>query len=121
MSNEIKNRKEQILDSFADNGADAVTEWGNDFIKTNIPKSLDLITSYIKEFFSSVTSKNNLTIKENIRNAIYTGIEVGEKNKEQALIKAMKVEGIDEGEIKIILEKSSQYLITSEEKDINKQ
>lgn len=94
---------------------DTVTEWGNNFIKTNIPKSLDWMTSHIKDVFSFVTSKNSLSIKENIQKAILVGIKIGEENKEQSLIRAMIDEGINEEKIKVILEKSNQYLITTEE------
>lgn len=111
-----------MIDSFVDTGVDTVTEWGNNFIKTNITKSLDWITFHIKDLFSSATYKNNLSFRENIRKTIFAGIEIGEENKEQALIRAMIAEGINEEKIKLILEKSSQYLITIEEiKKLSKQ
>ena len=122
MNTKIKNKKEQIVDSFVDSGAEAVIEWGNEFIKTNVPKSLDWISSNIKGVFSSLASKSDLSLRENVRKAIFAGIEVGEENKEQALIQAMKVEGIDEKKIKLILDESKQFLITFEEiQEISKQ
>lgn len=115
MSNKIKNKKEQMMASFVDTGANAATEWGNDFIKKNVPKSLDWITSHIKDLFSTVISQNNNSNRENIRKTILAGIEIGEENKERALVRAMIDEGINREKISLILEKSSQYLITREE------
>lgn len=116
MSNDqIKNKKKQIMNSFVDTGVEEAIKWGNDYIKKNVPKSLDWIESYIKNLFSSATSHDSDSISENIRKAIFAGIEIGEENKERALVKAMIDEGINHKKINLILEKSSQYLITNEE------
>ena len=115
-------RKELFEQAKKSYGAEAVIEWGNEFIKTNVPKSLDWISSNIKGVFSSLASKSDLSLRENVRKAIFAGIEIGEENKEQALIQAMKVEGIDEKKIKLILDESKQFLITFEEiQEISKQ
>lgn len=39
-NNETKTRKDQMMDSFLDTGTDSMTEWGKEFIKTNVPKTL---------------------------------------------------------------------------------
>ena len=53
------------MDSFVDTGMDTATEWGNDCIKTNLPKVLDQMSSYVKELFASIISQNNNSIREN--------------------------------------------------------
>lgn len=37
-----------MMDSFVDTGMDTATEWGSDCIKTNLPKVLDQMSSYVK-------------------------------------------------------------------------
>lgn len=53
-ANESKSRKDQMMDSFLDTSTESMTEWGNDFIKTNVPKTMDWITARIKDVFSSI-------------------------------------------------------------------
>ena len=73
------------------------------------------MSSYVKELFASIISQNNNSIRENVRQAIFAGIEIGEDNKEQSLVRAMVDEGIEQEKIRLILQKSNQYLITPEE------
>ncbi|MHB1154044.1 MAG: hypothetical protein ACYCWE_20365 [Eubacteriales bacterium] len=113
-SNESRNRKDQMMESFVDTGTDSMTEWGNEFIKTNVPKIMDWITARIKELFSSIKNKSDSSISSSVRKAIQAGIEIGEKNKEQALIKAMVKDGIQEAQIRQILDTSNQFLVTWE-------
>ena len=115
MNNKTKSKIQQMMDSFVDTGMDTATEWGNDCIKTNLPKVLDQMSSYVKELFASIISQNNNSIRENVRQAIFAGIEIGEDNKEQSLVRAMVDEGIEQEKIRLILQKSNQYLITPEE------
>ncbi len=115
MDNKTKSKIQQMMDSFVDTGMDTATEWGNDCIKTNLPKVLDQMSSYVKELFASIISQNNNSIRENVRQAIFAGIEIGEDNKEQSLVRAMVDEGIEQEKIRLILQKSNQYLITPEE------
>lgn len=114
ISNESRNRKDQMKESFLDTGTDSVKEWGNEFIKTHVPIIMDWITARIKELFSSIKSKSDSSISSSIRKAIQAGIEIGEKNKEQALIKAMVKDGIQEAQIRQILDTSNQFLVTWE-------
>ena len=52
MNNKTKSKIQQMMDSFVDTGMDTATEWGNDCIKTNLPKVLDQMSSYVKELFA---------------------------------------------------------------------
>ena len=115
MNNKSKSKIQQMMDSFVDTGMDTATEWGNDCIKTNLSKVLDQMSSYVKALSASIISQNNNSIRENVRQAIFAGIEIGEENKEQSLVRAMVDEGIEQEKIRLILQKSNQYLITSEE------
>ena len=114
MGNEAKSKTQQMVESFVDTGIDTTTEWGNDYIKTNLPKILNQMASHVKELFSSIIIQNNNSIRENVRQAIFAGIEIGEENKEQSLVRAMVEEGIEQEKIRLILQKSSQYLVTPE-------
>ncbi len=109
---ETKTRKDQMMDSFLDTGTDSMTEWGNEFIKTNVPKTMDWIVARVKEVFSSVKAKGDNSIKSSVQKAIQVGIEIGEKNKEQAITQAMIKAGVSDTQIKQILDSSSQFLVT---------
>ncbi|MFQ7466636.1 MAG: hypothetical protein ACLRM0_15945 [[Clostridium] leptum] len=115
MGNEAKSKAQQMIDSFVNTGIDTTTEWGNDYIKTNFPKVLDQMVSHVKELLSLLINQNNNSIRENVRQAIFAGIEIGEENKEQSLVRAMVDEGIEQETIRLILQKSNQYLVTPEE------
>jgi len=114
-ANESKSRKDQMMDSFLDTSTESMTEWGNDFIKTNVPKTMDWITARIKDVFSSIKNKSDSSIGASVRKAIQAGIEIGEENKEQAMIKAMMNSGIKEIQIRQILNASNQFLVTWED------
>ncbi|MDD3339795.1 MAG: hypothetical protein PHS82_13180 [Lachnospiraceae bacterium] len=107
--------KNQMLDSFKNTGTDAVTSWGNNFISTNTPKALDWMVSKIKETVSSLAKSNNMKSRNSIKNIIFQGIEIGERNKENAIIRAMQDVGISSEQITQILETSTQYLVTKED------
>ena len=117
MSTEKSGRKDKIVNSFLDTGADSVTQWGNKFISTNTPKALDWTVSKVKEVFSSVANNSNVKSHDFIRSIIFQGIEIGEVNKENALVNAMKEVGLDESQIKQILKVSQKYLVTKEDVD----
>jgi hypothetical protein len=88
-NNETKTRKDQMMDSFLDTGTDSMTEWGKEFIKTNVPKTMDWIVARVKDVFASVKTQGDNSIKSSVRKAIQAGIEIGEENKEQAITQAM--------------------------------
>lgn len=115
MSIDKSGRTDKMVNSFLDTGTDSVTQWGNDFISTNAPKVLDWTVAKVKEIFSSFSNSSNMKSREFIRNIIFQGIEIGEGNKENALIKAMKDTGLDDDQIRQILKASKKYLITREE------
>lgn len=117
MSTEKSGRKDKMMNSFLDTGTDSVTQWGNDFIRTNTPKALDWTVTKVKEIFSSISSTSNMKSCDFIRSIIFQGIEIGEDNKENALINAMKEFGLNESQIEQILNASQKYLVTKE--DVN--
>lgn len=117
MGSEKTSRKDQVVSSFLDTGAESVKTWGNGFISTNTPKALDWTVAKIKEIFSSFSNGNNVKSRDFIRDIIFQGIEIGEGNKENALVKAMQEVGIEEGQIHQILITSQKYLVTKE--DVN--
>ncbi|MFA7034467.1 MAG: hypothetical protein WC166_07425 [Bacteroidales bacterium] len=111
-NNETKARKDQMIDLFLDTGTDSMTEWGTEFIKTNVPKTMDWIVARVKDVFASAKTKGDNSIKSSVRKAIQAGIEIGEENKEQAITQAMIKAGISDTIIKQILDSSCQYLVT---------
>ncbi|MCC8075265.1 MAG: hypothetical protein LIO95_04870 [Clostridiales bacterium] len=115
MSNENKSRKNKIQESFLDTGTDAVIDWGNDFIKTNTPKALNTVTEKVKELVSSIANKRSKSLTDSIHETIFAGVEIGEQNKEQSFIKAMRVLEYDDEQISLILETSRNFLVTREE------
>lgn len=117
MTTDKAGRKDRMVNSFLDTGTEAATQWGNDFISTNTPKALDWTVSKIKEIFSSVSKTNNMKSRDFIRGIIFQGIEIGEGNKENALVKAMVEIGLDKNQIHQILETSQKYLVTKD--DVN--
>lgn len=117
MSTENFGRKEKMMNSFLDTGTDSVTQWGNKFISTNTPKALDWTVAKIKEVFSSISNTSNVKSRDFIRSIIFQGIEIGEGNKENALVSAMKEVGLEESQIHQILEASQKYLVTKEDVD----
>lgn len=54
-------------------------------------------------------TKSDSSIGVSVHNAIQVGIEIGEENKEQAMIKAMVNAGIKETQIRQILNASDQF------------
>lgn len=54
-------------------------------------------------------TKSDSSIGVSVHNAIQVGIEIGEENKEQAMIKAMVNAGIKETQIRQILNASNQF------------
>lgn len=117
MSKEDMSRKDKIVNTFYDTGTDSITKWGNDFISTNVPKAMNWTVEKIKEMVSSLADNSNVKSRGFIRNIIYRGIEIGEDNKEHAMILAMQELEIDEKQIQQILIASKQYLITIDEID----
>lgn len=108
----MSEQKKTMIDSFKDKGEQTVTEWGNKFIETNVPKSLDWVITRIKETVLSMSKDNNKKMSEQIRDVIFQGIEIGEGNKESAIIQAMKNAGMDENTIQAIISDSNKYLVT---------
>ena len=117
MGSEKTSRKDRVVSSFLDTGAESVKTWGNGFISTNTPKALDWTVSKIKEIFSTLSNNSNVKSRDFIRSVIFQGIEIGEGNKENALIKAMQEVGIEDSQIHQILITSQKYLVTKD--DVN--
>ena len=113
-NNEKEYRKDKVINTLLDTGAESVTEWGNKFIKSNTPKALDWITERMKILCSTMREKSCNSISLNVRNAIHAGIEIGEENKERAIICAMIASGMQEDQIKQIIESSKSFLVTWE-------
>jgi hypothetical protein len=117
MSTDNSGRKDKIMNSFLDTGTDSVIQWGNKRIATDTPEVLDWVLNKVKEVFSSVANASNVKSRDFIRSIIFQGIEIGEGNKENALVNAMKEVGLDESQIERILEASKKYLVTKEDVD----
>lgn len=117
MASEKTSRKDQVVNSFLDTGVESVKTWGNGFISTNTPKALDWTVSKIKEIFSTLSNSSIVKSRDFIRDIIFQGIEIGEGNKENALVKAMQEVGIEDEQIRQILIASQKYLVTKE--DVN--
>lgn len=115
MSKENSSRNDNIVNSFLDTSTDSVTKWGNEFISTNTPKALDWTVAKVKEIFSSISNTSNMKSRDFIRSIIFQGIEIGESNKEKALVNAMKEIGIEDAQIRQILKASKKYLVTKED------
>lgn len=115
MSKENSSRNDNIVNSFLDTSTDSVTKWGNEFISTNTPKALDWTVAKVKEIFSSISNTSNIKSRDFIRSIIFQGIEIGESNKEKALVNAMKEIGIEDAQIRQILKASKKYLVTKED------
>lgn len=115
MSKENSSRNDNIVNSFLDTSTDSVTKWGNEFISTNTPKALDWTVTKVKEIFSSISNTSNMKSRDFIRSIIFQGIEIGESNKEKALVNAMKEIGIEDAQIRQILKASKKYLVTKED------
>lgn len=115
MSKENSSRNDNIVNSFLDTSTDSVTKWGNEFISTNTPKALDWTVAKVKEIFSSISNTSNMKFRDFIRSIIFQGIEIGESNKEKALVNAMKEIGIEDAQIRQILKASKKYLVTKED------
>ena len=115
MNMEEKSGKDRITSSLADAGEDAIVKWGNNFISKNVPIALDWTVERIKEAISALVNGSNTKIRDSIRDTIYKSIEIGENNKERALILAMRKEGISESRIEEILKTSNQFLVTKEQ------
>ena len=109
------NRGEKVKESLLDAGAESATNWGINFINENLPKAMDSTVSKIKELITSFSKSNNVKMRDSIRNVIFQGIEIGEENKEHAMIMAMQREGFDAETINRILKISQQYLVTKED------
>ncbi len=112
MNTENPGRTDQMINSFKDTGTDSLTKWGNEFIQENTPKALNWIVVKIKETVTSSATTSNMKMRDSIRNTIFQGIEIGEANKERALIQAMREVGIDKEQITQVLLASQKYLIT---------
>lgn len=112
MATEKSGRKDQVVNSFKDTGAESVTKWGNEFIQENTPKALNWIVSKIREAVTTAANGSNMKMRESVRNTIFQGVEIGEANKERAIVQAMREVGMDEQQIRQILSNSQKYLIT---------
>ncbi len=103
---EEKSRTEKMASDFLDTSTDSITNWGKDFINTNVPKIMDWTVTKIQETISSLV--DNKKAKDEIlvinQGTFFKGIKKGEQRKEIALIWAMKKTGLDEEQIKHILE-----------------
>ena len=108
----MRYQENKIVDSFKNTSEQAITKWGNDFIINNLPKALDCMVAKFKESVLTVSKNENNKMNEQIRDIIFKGIEIGEDNKEVAIIKAMKNAGMDENTIQMIIENSNKYLCT---------
>ena len=109
MENEKGNK---MFNSFKETSEQAATNWGNDFINANLPKLLDSMVAKVKEVASSASKIENKKMIEQIRDIIFQGIEIGESNKEIAIVAAMKNAGMSENTIQTIINNSNKYLVT---------
>lgn len=117
MSTEKSGRKDKIMNSFLDTGTDSVIQWGNKRIATDTPEVLDWMLAKVKETISSISNTEKTKSRDFIRSIIFQGIEIGEGNKENALVNAMKEVGLEECQIEQILQVSQKYLVTKEDVD----
>lgn len=113
--NEKTNRTERVRNELADTSEKAFKEWADDFIIENVPKVMNWSVARIKEFFSSLEKGSNKKVSENIRKGMFECIEIGEVNKERAMIMAMKKAGVEDAKIKEILELSNKYLVQKDD------
>lgn len=104
-------RTERIKSELFDSGEKAFVNWADSFIAENVPEAMNWSVTKIKEFFSSLEKGNNKKMSETIRKGMIECVEIGEANKERAMIIAMKKAGVEDSKIKEILELSSKYMV----------
>ncbi len=46
-----------MVNSFKDTSEETMTNWGNDFIKENLPKTMDWLVNKIKEVAATASKK----------------------------------------------------------------
>lgn len=115
----MEKQDNRIVDSFKDTSEQAIIEWENEYIRTNVPRVLDWMTEKIKETVLLISNDEKKKMSEQIKNIIFQGIEMGEKNKEIAVIKAMKNAKMDDMTIQKIISNSNKYLVTRDDYDEN--
>ena len=108
-------RKRKMVNSFLDSSEEAMTKWLNEFIDENLPKTMTWTTTKIKELVLSLSDKSNTNTRDRIRNIILFGIEIGENNKEEAMVLAMREVGISEEQIIQVLENTPKYMVTKKD------
>ena len=112
MSIDEKSRKDKVVDSLLDTGTDSVIDWGNQFIHDNLPKAMNWTVEKIKEGISSLAKSSGMSIRSSTQKWIFEAIEIGEANKERAMLLAMKEQGLSEKQIQSILTAQKKYLVT---------
>lgn len=115
----MEKQDNRIVDSVKDTSEQAIIEWENEYIRTNVPRVLDWMTEKIKETVLLISNDEKKKMSEQIKNIIFQGIEMGEKNKEIAVIKAMKNAKMDDMTIQKIISNSNKYLVTRDDYDEN--
>jgi len=112
MSTSEKGRKDKVVDSLLDTGTDSVIDWGNQFISENLPKAMNWTVEKIKEGISSIAKSSGSSIRSSTHKWIFEAIEIGEANKERAMLLAMKEQGLSEEQVQGILTAHRKYLVT---------
>jgi len=115
MGTDEKSRKDKVVDSFLDTGTDSVIDWGNQFISENLPKTMNWTVAKIKEGISSIAKKSETSIRSSSHKWIFEAIEIGEANKERAMLLAMKEMDLSEKQIQDILSAHNKYLVTKDD------
>lgn len=112
MSTSERGRKDKVVDSFFDTGTDSMIDWGNQFINENLPKAMNWTVEKIKEGISSIAKSSGTSIRSSTHKWIFEAIEIGEANKERAMMLAMKELGLSEEQVQDILTAQKKYLVT---------
>ena len=108
-------RKDKVVGSLLDTGTDSVIDWGNQYISENLPKAMNWTVEKIKDGISSIANKSGTSVRSTMRKWIFEAIEIGEANKERAMLLAMKELCLSEKQIQDILAAQEKYLVTQDD------
>lgn len=120
MSNDEKSRKDKVVDSYLDTGTDSMIDWGNQFISENLPKAMNWTVEKIKEGISSIAKSSGSSVRSSTHKWIFECIQIGEANKERAMLIAMKEAGIPAEQIQGVLRNHKKYLVTESDYEKDK-
>ncbi len=104
------NRTDEILDSYIDTGADTIKVWGNNYIKENLPKLLDMLLEKVKDMLKSMGEKDRNSIHESVLSVFREGMKFGEEITERVIEYALQDCELSDDQKTNIKEKIQNYL-----------